>query len=461
MSRRKQIFNYIVFVVLASLDNAAAGVLPPLYAIIARDLEADESALGGVTAVYILVLAAAAAFWGYRGDRGQRKSLLLYGTLIWGTAMCLTGLAHNFGQLLGGQLLTAVGVGSISSIGFSVVSDMIPAQQRGLALSFWGISQGIGSTLGALLASSLGAFNWRIPFFLIAGFGFLFAFLYLFTQEPLRGRAEPELESLFQAGQTYHHRISRADIQSILSRSTNRWLLAQGFFLSLAYGSTVWIPRWAIARVQVEGYSLETATIIGNLFVTLFGVGGFLAIPAGYWGDRWQRRNPRGRAILSAVGLLGSIPFLILLFFLPFKGVSIPTDGNLLQISWAVVWSIFTNIWVASAFLVALVGIALFSAEGPNWAALITDVNLPEHRGTFVGFSRLFRAVANALSVSLAGVVIREVTAVYATPTNYAIALSLFQLVVIPAGLCYIFIAKSAPQDIAAVKQILRERAQG
>ena len=460
MTRRQLIFNYAVFVVLASLDNAAAGVLPPLYAIIARDLQANEAALGGVTAAYILILAAAATFWGYRGDQGQRKSLLLYGTLIWGTAMCLTGLAQNFWQLLGGQLLTAVGVGSIASIGFSVVSDMVPAQRRGLALSLWSISQGIGNTFGALLASSLGAFNWRVPFFIIAGLGFLFAFLYLFTNEPQRGQAEPELQALFRQGQKYQHRITRADIKNIFGRPTNRWLMAQSFFLSLAYGSTIWVPRWAIARVQAEGYTLETATIIGNLFVTLFGIGGFLAIPAGHLGDWWQRRNPRGRAILSAIGLLGSIPFLILLFFLPFKGVIIPAQGTLLQISWAVIISLVTNGWVTLAFITALIGISLFSAEPPNWAALITDVNLPEHRGTVVGISRLFRAIANALSVSLTGVVIGQLTAVYPAPTNYAIGLSLFQLLVIPAGLCFIFIARTAPADITAVKQTLTRRSQ-
>lgn len=461
MSRTKIIFNYAVFVVLASLDNAAAGVLPPLYAIIARDLQANEVALGWVTAVYILTLAAAAAFWGYRGDQGRRQSLLLAGTLIWGVAMCLTGLAQNFGQLLAGQLLTAIGVGSIASVGFSVVSDMIPANRRGLALSLWSISQGIGNTFGALLASSIGAFNWRLPFFSIAGMGFLFAFLYLFTDEPQRGQAEPELKPLFQSGRGYQHRISRADIRVIFGRRTNRWLIVQGFFLSLAYGSTIWIPRWAIARVQAEGFNLESATIIGNLFVTLFGVGGFLAIPAGHIGDWWQRRNPRGRAILGAIGLLGSIPFLILLFFLPLKGVIIPADGNVLQISGAVLVSLVTNGWVALAFVTALIGIALLSAESPNWAALITDVNLPEHRGTVVGFSRLFRAAANALSVGSTGMAIGRLTAVYPAPTNYAFGLSLFQLIVIPAGLCYLVIARTAPADIAAVKQLLTQRAKG
>jgi MFS family permease len=456
----RKLFSFIVFIVLASLDNAAAGVLPPLYAIIARDLHADESSLGWVTAVYILVFALAAAFWGYRGDKGGRKNLLLYGTIIWGAGMILTGTARSFTGLFGWQLATAVGVGSISSVGFSVVSDLIPAGRRGFALSLWSISQGIGATFGALLASTVGSLNWRWPFFTIAALGFLFAILYFFTVEPQRGQAEPELEPLFAAGKNYQHRIRFQDIRLILSRRTNRWLIVQGFFLSLAYGSTTWIPRWAIARVQAEGYGLEAATLIGNLFVTLFGVGGFLAIPAGHLGDWWQRRNPRGRAIMGGAGLIASVPFFIALFFIPFKGVIIPADGTMIEIAWAVLISIISNGWVALAFMAALLGVALYSAEPPNWAALLTDVNLPEHRGTVVGMSRLSRAVANAISVGTTGAIITSLTAEFGTPTNYAIGLSLFQLIVIPAGLCYIAIARAAPREITAVKQTLSQRAQ-
>ena len=58
--RTRQLFAFAVFIILASLDNAAAGVLPPLYAIIARDLQASDAALGAVTAVYLLIVAAAA-----------------------------------------------------------------------------------------------------------------------------------------------------------------------------------------------------------------------------------------------------------------------------------------------------------------------------------------------------------------------------------------------------------------
>jgi MFS transporter, Spinster family, sphingosine-1-phosphate transporter len=451
--------SFIIFITLASLDNAAANVLPPLYALIARDLNASEASLGLVTSAYILLVAAAAALWGYYGDRGQRKRLLLYGTLLWSGAMVGSGLATSFAQLILFQAITAVGVGSISSVGFSVISDYIPAQRRSLALSLWSMAQLMGSGLGALLAGTVGALNWRWPFFIIAAAGLLCAFLYNFTRQPQRGQKEPELSGFFSGGKSYDYRIKREDIWLLLRHPSNRWLLWQSFFFALAYGSTLWIPRWAIARVQAEGYGLETATVVGNIFVILFNAGVFLAIPAGYLADKWQRRTATGRTNMGLLGTLGAIPFLVILYFLPLRHITIPTEDGLLAIVGAAILTIFTNGYVFAAFAAATLGVALLSAAGPAWASIVTDVNLPEHRGTLLGISRLFRAVGSAVSVGLTGFVFTWLSNDFAPPDNYAIGLALFQIVAIPAGLCYLGLRRHVVNDMVRVRQILTERA--
>ncbi|MCB9009539.1 MAG: MFS transporter [Ardenticatenaceae bacterium] len=459
-SRAKQFFAFTVFIVLASLDNAAAGVLPPLYAIIARDLQASDAALGSVTAVYILIVAIAAVLWGYRGDQKSRKPLLFWGTLVWVTAMLLTTTAQNFTQFLLFQMGTAVGVGGISSLGFSVVSDLVPAHRRGLALSLWSVSQGIGTSLGALLAGTIGAYDWRFPFWIIAAAGLLFAALFLFTREPLRGQAEPQLQPLFAQGKRYEFRISREDIGRILQGASNRWLLLQSFFYALAYGSTVWIPRWAIARVQAEGYTLETATIVGNLIIALLSLGGFTAVLSGHLGDRWEQRSGQGRAKLAMIGLLVSAPLYVWLYFIPFRNLALPEPASFWELATAVLVAFLNNGWVILAFVVAFTAVTFQSADPPNWAAMITDVNLPEHRGTVIGLSRLFRAVGNAISVWLAGWLFANLTGRLPEPTNYAVGLSIFQALVLPALLCYIFLQKFITKDKQAVAQLLAKRAQ-
>jgi MFS family permease len=457
--RPQKLFAFAVFIILASLDNAAAGVLPPLYAIIARDLQANDAALGGVTAVYILIVALSALFWGYRGDQKSRKPLIFWGTLVWVVAMVLTSFAQNFAQFLLFQMITAVGVGGISSLGFSVVSDLIPAHRRGLALSLWSVSQGIGASLGALLAGTVGAFDWRYPFWIIAAAGLLFAGLFLFIKEPLRGQAEPQLKTFFAQGNSYSYRIRRQDIALILARPTTRWLLLQSFFFSLAFGATVWIPRWAIARVQAEGYGLETATVVGNLIIALLSLGGFTAVLSGNLGDKWQRRTGSGRAKLAMIGLLGSAPLFIWLYFIPFRNLLLPEPATFLQLATAVLQAFISNGWVILAFVVAFTAVAFQSADPPNWAAMLTDVNLPEHRGTVIGISRLFRAVGNAASVWLAGILFASLSGRLPEPDNYAVGLTLFQIFVLPAAFCYLIIQKYIATDKKSVGQILKNRA--
>ncbi|MBX3056826.1 MAG: MFS transporter [Anaerolineae bacterium] len=431
--------------------------MPPLYAIIARDLEATEGSMGLVTAVYLFVVAIAAIFWGYRGDQQRRKPLLFFSTLLWAGAMILTALARSYAQFFWWQMVTAVGVGGIASVGFSVVSDLVPAARRGLALAFWSISQGVGGSLGSLLAGVMGAGDWRLPFLFIAGLGFLFAFLYLFTWEPQRGQAEPELAAVFASGQRYEYRIRRDELLPMLRQGSTRWLLAASFTFALAYGSTLWIPRWAIARVQADGYGLETATIAGNMFVALFSLGAFTAVLSGYLGDKWQKRNPRGRALLVMGGLLAAIPFFVLLYFIPLQNLNLPPNATMLQIAGHILLSLFTNPWVLLAFLAATLALIFQAVDAPNWAAMMTDANLPEHRGTVIGLSRLTRAVGSALSVGIAGGLLDRLAA--PAPNNYAITLALFQLVVIPTAFCYYMVSKTIAQDVTAVKETLTTRA--
>ncbi len=458
-SERHKLYTVAIFIVLASLDNAARGVFPPLYAVMARDFGVHEAQLGFISAVSILVVALTSVLWGYWGDRGGRKRLLLFGTLIWSTAMLLTGLSQSYTQLFVFQLITAVGIGCISAVGFSVISDFISPTRRGLALSFWGLSQGGGGGAGAMLGGLLGANYWPLPFFVVAGAGFLFAVLYLFTLEPQRGRSEPELASVYASGKTYKHHIAWSQIRYILTKRSNIWLIIQAFLATIAYGSLIWMPRLFIAKLEYQGYSLETATMSGNLLSLLFQTGFYFAILAGHLGDRWERRRPGGRAVLSMIATLAAIPFQITLFFIPLYGLFLPEQGGVIGVTIFTLLSIFTNPWVATAFIVALIAVAFSSADIPNRNALLTDVNLPEHRGTIVGLLNIAVGAGIAIGNAVAGFSFGYFAQNFPPPVNYAVGLALFQLVLIPAGLSYYQLSKTAPKDMAEVRQVLTERA--
>ena len=456
--RSHKIFTLVIFVILSSLDNAAVAILPPLYGLIGRELGVSEAALGFVTGLRILVSAASAAAWGYWGDRGNRKRLLLYGSLAWSMAFFFSGLAQTYHQLLLSQLLAAVGLGCVGAIGFSIASDFIPPRQRGLILSLWAIAQGFGWGTGSVVSSTLGAYLWRLPFWLIAIVGLIFTALYTFTYEPQRGQTEPELAAAFASGQGYHYRVQWGDLSQILANRSNLWLILQSFIAAINFGALIWMPRFLAAKVEAEGYSLEIATTVGSMLYLVFQAGVYVSILAGHWGDRWQQRDLRGRAIICAIGNLGMVPFHIAFFFIPLRGLVIPAEEGLPTVVWAALTSVFSNAWVAAAFVLALGATILSVIDNPNRAALINDVNLPEHRGTVIGLFQIAGGLGLSLGNGLAGLAFTYLGARLPLPWNYALALALFQLVMLPAGLCYYRAIKTTPKDILAARQTLAER---
>lgn len=456
--RGHRAYSVVVFVVLASLDNVAIGLVPPLYGRIGESLDVPESAIGLVTAVTFLFSAVAAVGWAYTGDRTHRKPLLMIGTLLWAAGTAGTALSGGYAAFFAAQVLAAVGLGAVASVGFSVVSDLISPRRRGLVMSFWGLSQGIGTLAGTLIGGVLGRNDWRLPFALLTAVGLLATVAYLFTYDIRRGQSDPELAGVLAVGGEYDYRISRGDLPGILRRRTNVWLVLQGLTAQVAFGSLVWLPVLFRERAEDQGYSEGTAIVVGSIFATLFQLGGALSIVGGLVGDRLQRRTPRGRALVAAVGILAALPFYLVLFFVPIR-VDVPDGAGAGTVIGAVLGSVFTEPTVGLSLLAAILALALTSANSPNWFALIADVNPPEHRGTVYSLGNLANGVGRAAGNGLSGVAFRALQGAFPPPLNYAVGLAVFQVFFVPTGIMYWRASRTSPGDIAEVHDLLQSRA--
>ncbi|MBT8212074.1 MAG: MFS transporter [Acidimicrobiia bacterium] len=457
-NRSHVIYTVAVFILLASLDNTALAMIPAMVKPVSSELGVSEVAIGFMTATVVLITALTAVVWGFQGDRSNRKVLLLVGTAVWSGGTALSATAGSYGTLFGYQLITAVGLGSIASVGFSMVSDLIRPGRRGLVMSFWGISQGLGTLGGGLLASQLGAGDFRQPLMAVAIAGLGCAVLYIPAFNPPRGFREPELEGTAIGDD---HVIDRSQVPALMRKPTNRWLILQGFTAQFAYGSLIWATFLYQSKVEAAGYSEATATKVGGLFVAIFQVGALMSIVAGHIGDRLQERTPRGRALLSAAGILGAIPFFMVFFFVPLRGLDVTEGAGTGQLIPEVLRELATNPWAATAFVSAILAIALTSADSPNWFALISDVNLPEHRGTVYGLGNLTNGVGRAIGNGMTGPAAVGLSASMPPPWNWATGLALFQVFFLPTGYCYWKAAETSADDIADVRSTLRARAGG
>ena len=452
------LFTIVVFVSLASLDNAAIALIPSMVLPIRQALDTSETALGLMTALSILVTAISAAGWGYWGDRSDRKRLLLVGTLIWATGALASALAQTFWHLLAAQLVTAVGLGSIASVGFAVISDFVSPRRRGLAMSFWGLSQGVGGLVGGLAASQLGADDFRVPLVALAAAGLLAGGLYLFAFDAPRGYKQPELARMAEQGVAYDYRIDRDQLPELITKRTNVWLVLQGLTAQVAYGSLIWVPLLYQEKIIAEGYGVATATRAGGLLAAIFQIGALFSILAGHIGDKAQLRTKRGRAIVSAIGITGAIPFFLGFFYVPLRGLDVTEGASSATLIPEVLREVATNPWVALAFGLSILALALTSADSPNWFALISDVNLPEHRGTVFGLGNLAngigRSAGNGMTAALASGIERALP----PPMNWAVGLTVFQVFFLPTGWMYWKAAATSPGDIDATRRELSRR---
>src|SRR3954453_23109956 len=215
-----RVYSVVVFVILASLDNVAIGLVPPLYRSIGDTFGVGEGHIALATTIMFLISAVAAIGWAYAGDRTDRKPVLIIGTLIWVAGTAWSGLAGSYPSFLLAQVLAAFGLGAVASVSFAVVSDLISPRRRGLVMSFWGLSQGIGTLAGTLVGGLLGHDDWRKPFLVASAAGGVATIAYVFTYNVPRGESQPEL-----AGVEYDERIHPDDLPVIFARRTNIWLI--------------------------------------------------------------------------------------------------------------------------------------------------------------------------------------------------------------------------------------------
>ncbi len=102
-------------------------------------------------------------------DRFERKRLLLVLYVLFGLATLACALAPTYAALMGARLLAGAFGGVLGAVSTTIVSDVIPFERRGRAMSVvmssFSLASVAGIPLGLWLATTV---NWHAPFFMLA-----------------------------------------------------------------------------------------------------------------------------------------------------------------------------------------------------------------------------------------------------------------------------------------------------
>src|ERR687886_1146080 len=202
---------------MASIDNTVLTLLPELAPRISHEFGVPNHLLGLLMGLILAVVAVTGLAWGYRGDQTDRRRLLILGTLTWAIPIAAVPFSRAFLPFCALLLLAAVGLGGISTVGYSIITDLVPPRWRGFLPGLWGGAQALGTLTGGLLAGLLApSAGWRAPFGLMALVGGACSGLALFAVSPRKGQADTHLPTLNDQERADEGRITFADVGTIL-----------------------------------------------------------------------------------------------------------------------------------------------------------------------------------------------------------------------------------------------------
>jgi MFS family permease len=329
--------------------------------------------MGAVTTGALIVGALLYPLWGYLYDRYSRAKLLALASFLWGSTTWLAAVARTYPQFWAARASTGIDDSAYPGL-FSLVADYFGPGLRGKVYGILQLTAPIGYLMGLILALLIApglGWDWRQIFYLTGALGILLAVVIFFgVREMPRGQAEPEFEGAEEVGQ---FRFSWEQLANVLKKRTMWFILLQAFV-----GLFPWnvITYWFFTYLEEErGYDSNSILFTMAPVILVLASGYFLG---GALGDWAFKRTPRGRIIVSSVGVLMGAVFL-------FLAINTPVEDRL-------------------QFFVFMALTALFMPlSSPNVISTVYDITVPEVRSTAQSVEYLIESSGAALAPLLAG----------------------------------------------------------
>jgi MFS family permease len=281
---------------------------------IKRDYHLSDKTMGFISGfgfvIMYSILAAPVARW---ADRGNRRSIITYGLVLWSGMTALAGVARNALQLTLARFGVGVGEAAGTAPSTSMISDLFPGEKRATAMSVYQLGPVFGGFLGAFIGGWINQYYGWHDAFLVAGIpGLLFALIFRATvKEPIRGHSEKYRVDTRQQG-------LRETIRFMASQKCYLLILL-GFCLTTytQFGFGTWTAPF-LGRIQHLN-SKQIGTYLG----TVRGIAGLVGtLIGGYLADWTGRRDPRWRVYVPAICSMIAGPAVLVFLFSPSMAIS-------------------------------------------------------------------------------------------------------------------------------------------
>lgn len=118
-----------------------------------------------IVTVYALTLGAVIPLTGFLSEKFGSKKLYIFSLTTFTLGSLLCGFSWSNATMILFRIIQAIGGGMIMPVSISIIFQMFPKENRGMALGFWGIATmaapAVGPTLGGYIIENM---DWRLIF---------------------------------------------------------------------------------------------------------------------------------------------------------------------------------------------------------------------------------------------------------------------------------------------------------
>ncbi|WP_428925022.1 MFS transporter [Marinibacterium sp. SX1] len=182
----------------ASLGISVASVMLPT---LTRSLAATVSDAQWVVLAYLMAVTVTIVSAGRLGDLFGQRRILIAGLIVFIAGSVASATAPSLGLLIAGRALQGIGGAILIALPMSIARDMVPSGQLGTAMGMLGTTSAVGTALGPSLGGLVLAWSdWRLAFWLLAGFAGMTLVLAVFAIRPDGARPRASVRSLDPLG---------------------------------------------------------------------------------------------------------------------------------------------------------------------------------------------------------------------------------------------------------------------
>jgi len=282
-----------------------------------EELGLSDGQLGSLSTAFLIGYFVSSPFFGYLGDRFNRKWLISAGVLVWSAATFGTGFALGFASLIAMRVLVGFGEASYATISPSLITDVFPSKKRNNALTIFYVAIPVGSALGFMFGGIMSeSHSWRIAFMAAGAPGILLMLALLPFKEPKRGQSDVAVQ-----------KDGVVDEAVAEGKALPNWKDVFSLFKIKEYAMVCWgytAYTFALGAYAHWGPTfLHRAHGVSNKDASLF-FGGVLVVAGlvgtllgGLLATKLYKKNPAGYSWVLAISTFLTVPASLIAFWSP------------------------------------------------------------------------------------------------------------------------------------------------